>query len=112
MNTRKRYTKQEKLMVLYEYSLGKKSNEAFFAADIEIERANDKKYAAKLINKWKKELYLKRKPYELFFDFSQIQIIKMQKQLKKIKIDENDIIAQDYMAEFEKQNNGKIDTFY
>lgn len=56
---RKNYTKEEKIAVLHEYSLGKKSFEAFLCANVELDSSNfqDEKYASKLINKWKSEVY-------------------------------------------------------
>lgn len=53
--TRNYFTRQFKRMVLLEYSKGKKPAEIL--EEFGIDLTEDKKYALKLINKWKKELY-------------------------------------------------------
>ncbi len=53
--TRKHFSNKIKRSVLLEYVKGKKPNEIF--AELGINFTRDKKYASKLVNKWKKELY-------------------------------------------------------
>ncbi len=50
------YTKQFKRIALIEYSKGKKPNEIFKSLGVELV-SNDKKYASKLLHKWKVEFY-------------------------------------------------------
>ena len=55
IKTRKYFTNKIKRSVLIEYTKGKKPTEIF--SDLGIDFTQDKKYAPKLINKWKNELY-------------------------------------------------------
>lgn len=83
--TRKRYTKEEKLIVLKEYSVFKKPKKAFEKLNIDLDNlSDDKKYFSKLINKWKKE----------FPEF------KGEKQIRKEL--EEDFIMKDYL-DFKKK---------
>ena len=59
---RYKYTKEQKERILYEISLNKSIDEAFNSLEIDFEKLDisDEKYRAKLISKWKKDLYLNR----------------------------------------------------
>ena len=60
--TRHKYTKEQKERILYEISLNKTSKDAFNSIGVNLDELDitDEKYRAKLISKWKKELYLNR----------------------------------------------------
>ena len=53
--TKKHFSRQFKRMALLEYAKGKKPSQIFF--ELGVKSTDDKKYASKLINKWKQELY-------------------------------------------------------
>ena len=53
--TRKEFSRKFKRKVLLEYLKGKKPDKIF--SEFGVEFTNDKKYASKLIHKWKEELY-------------------------------------------------------
>lgn len=59
---RYKYTKEQKERILYEISLNKSIDEAFNSLEIDFEKLDisDEKYRAKLISKWKKDLYSNR----------------------------------------------------
>lgn len=59
---RYKYTKEQKERILYEISLNKSIDEAFNSLEIDFEKLDisDEKYRAKLISKWKKDLYANR----------------------------------------------------
>ena len=59
---RYKYTKEQKERILYEIKLKKSINEAFNSLEIDFEKLDisDEKYRAKLISKWKKDLYSNR----------------------------------------------------
>ncbi len=60
--TRYKYTKEQKERILYEISLNKTSLDAFNSIGINLDKLDitDEKYRAKLISKWKKELYINK----------------------------------------------------
>jgi len=101
--TRRKYTKEEKLIVLREYSSSKKSKAAFEKINIDFDKiSTDKKYFSKLINKWKKELYKSANSSKIFVNFPNEQ--------KENKVSENreDYIMQDYIEyKLEKEKRGE-----
>jgi len=93
---RRRYTREEKLIVLSEYSISKKSKTAFQKINIDFENiSSDKKYFSKLINKWKKELYTNKNSLKNYSNFPK-------ESGQKNKYDRADYITQDYI-EYKKQ---------
>ncbi len=75
--TRKRFTNQFKRKILLEYSKGKKPAEIFLENGIDF--TADKKYALKLVHKWKQELYkninwLSLEYCNIDFDYAQKEI--------------------------------------
>ena len=56
MQSRTKFSKREKLEILYEYVLTKKPTLAFGASKTQNLNSTDKKYFAKLINKWKNRM--------------------------------------------------------
>ena len=62
--TRVCFSKQIKRLALIELSKGKNAKQIFNALGIELS-SNDKKYAAKLIHKWRKEFFDNSKLYPI-----------------------------------------------
>jgi len=62
-NQRTSFTKEFKRKILIEFSKGRSARDIFEEATLNILKinTNDKKYCAKLIHKWKKELYINNK---------------------------------------------------
>ena len=56
MQNRNKFSKKEKLEILYEYVLTKKPTLAFVDYKKQDMSSSDKKYFAKLINKWKNRM--------------------------------------------------------
>lgn len=56
MQSRTKFSKREKLEILYEYVLTKKPTLAFGTSKTQNLNSTDKKYFAKLINKWKNRM--------------------------------------------------------
>jgi len=54
-NTRKHFSAQFKRLILLEYAKGRNPAEIF--TDFSVDLTGDKKYAVKLINRWKNEVY-------------------------------------------------------
>ena len=59
MKPRKQYTQKEKMRALFELSLGNNAKDALISAGYDTNNPDitDKKYCAKLINKWKHIIY-------------------------------------------------------
>ncbi len=60
MKSRKRYSKSEKRKIIWSISACKKLKDAMMSVGIDIysDKFSDKKYANKLISKWRKILYV------------------------------------------------------
>lgn len=59
MQQRKQYTKEEKMIAIYEHISGAAPIDALISVGYKVENPiiKDKKYAPKLIHKWKQEYY-------------------------------------------------------
>ena len=65
-NQRKKFSNKFKRKIILEYIKGKNPAEIFFENGVDL--TGDKKYASKLINKWKKEVYKNINILSLNFD--------------------------------------------
>jgi len=100
--TRRRYTKEEKLLVLKEYSISKKSKAAFEKINLDFDNiSNDKKYFSKLINKWKKELYKNAAESKLFSALPLDDSCRINKEIRQ------DYIMKEYLECKTGQNSDK-----
>ena len=94
---RYKYTKEQKERILYEISLNKSVDEAFAAIEIDVHKLNtvDEKYKAKLISKWKKELYSNK---------DNISVLNKNNQLIQLEKEINQFSNEDVILEYYGQD--------
>ena len=92
--TRYKYSKEQKERILYEIGLNKSIDEAFNSIGIDVQKldVSDEKYRAKLISKWKKELYCNRE--NISFLNRHHQLIQLEKEKNNIQ---EDLILEYYL---------------
>lgn len=100
--TRYQYTKEQKERILYEISLNKTIDDAFISIGLDVNKldVNDEKYKAKLVSKWKKELYSNRE--NISFLNRNHQLIQLEKEINK---NEDDLISEYYLKDAKNVDN-------
>lgn len=105
MKLRKHYTKEDKMRALFQLSLGNTSLDALICVGFDVENSpvKDKKYAPKLINKWRKEIFLNKnliKNINKEFNSTVFE--------KEACLPQHDFIVNDYVAKFKRQKREKM----
>ena len=102
--TRKHFTRQFKRKVLLECAKGKKPAEILVQFGVDL--TGDKKYAPKLINKWKKEMY--KNMNCLALDFNNIDFDYAEDEIASIGDDnEEDNILDELLTKNNKNNTAQ-----
>lgn len=104
---RKFYTKDNKKQALFELSLGKAPMEVLenIGFDIENSMIKDKKYALKLTNKWKHEVFLNKSLIKNINKEYNSVIFKDEERLKEF-----DFIVHDYYLKLKEQRKEETES--
>lgn len=109
------FSKYFKRRALLAFSKLKKPNEALRACGINLEEFNitDKKYAAKLLHKWRKEMYANFEMLNILnYDLTD-EVLK--REIESIKVDPEDKIMnmmQPYIDSYLKKKNLTLEEYY
>lgn len=105
MKLRKHYTKEDKMRALFELSLGNTSLDALICVGFDVENSpvKDKKYAPKLINKWRKEIFLNKNLIKNINREYNTIVFEQEASLPQY-----DFIVNDYITNFKRQRREKM----